>query len=126
MKRENRWALPSMADVEWMEESQMPPFLKEHRVQHQLLGALDYLVLVAADPAIHRIDAGDGQNGDWCWSASVFILQRDHFTGAVGGARITSVAMREDGDTTESVRDDFAHEVVLHIKRTRQGEVRFV
>lgn len=126
MKRQNRWATPTVTDVEWDAGAEKPSWLTERKVQRELLDALGHLVLVAVDPALLRIDGKDGQDGEWCWTASVCILQRDHFTGAVGGSRITSVAMREDGDTPESVRDEFAVEVVRFIKDTRQGEVRFV
>jgi hypothetical protein len=126
MNDENRWAKPIITDVEWTSKADMPGFLKEKRVQRQLLDAVGHLVLVAADATLHRIVCNDEENGLWCWTAGVFILQRDHFTGAVGGSQLTSIAIHERGDTPESVRDEFAQQVVRHIQRTRQGEVRFV
>lgn len=111
---ENRWATPSIAHMQWTEDT-APKWLKELRVCAAIDEASGHPVLVSGDPSQHIVHDAEGRTS--FWRCSVFIV----FTSgeeANTGIRMTSIAMHEEGDTEDSMQQDYAEQVIRHLRST--------
>ncbi len=121
MTTENRWARPTMTEVEWMNDD-LPAVFSEERVRRTLDTATDgAFMLVPTDPVLHCADDPDGGEKAWFWMVGCLIVTRADYL--IHGFRLTSVAMHEQGDLAEEVRDDFARQVISFVRKTGQGRV---
>ena len=117
---ENRWATPSITNMEWRDEDR-PAWFMERKVQEALEDADGNPVLISGNPARHIIRDAEGTTS--FWRCSVFIV----FTsGTEAAIRMTSIAMHEDGDTEESMQHDYADQVIRHPRQTAGVRVQRV
>jgi hypothetical protein len=119
---ENRWATPSITNMEWHDEDR-PAWFMERKVQDALEDADGNPVLISGNPARHIIRDAEGTTS--FWRCSVFIV----FTSGPDvntGIRMTSIAMHEDGDTETSMQRDYAEQVIRHLRSTAGVQVQRV
>jgi hypothetical protein len=125
MTTENRWATPTMLDVEWPQD-RLPHYVDQDAIATAIAmpatnkggdPAVAVIACCAMDNAINTQDDNYPLRY-WIMHALLVDIGESQRLEAVIATRISSVAMWKDGDTADNVRTEYLGRVVSFVADT--------